>query len=136
MRLLVLTSEPISAGQLRDALGWTADREDIEVMLVAPALHESTLKFWLSDADDAIARAERVRRESVEMLDAGGVPAHSDTGEGDPLDAIEDTLRTFDAERIVLFRHPRGEQRYREDVNPLDVEQRFGLPVDQALVAA
>ena len=41
------------------------DPAELEVMVVAPALHESGLRFWVSDADEAIARADRVRRESV-----------------------------------------------------------------------
>jgi hypothetical protein len=66
MKVLVLTSEPISAGQLRDALGSDGDPSKAEVMVVAPALAGSAVKFWMSDADEAIARADRVRRESVE----------------------------------------------------------------------
>jgi hypothetical protein len=136
MRLLVITSEPIAAPQLREALGRTADLTAVEVMLVAPALHESPLKFWLSDAEDAIARAERVRRESVANLEAEGVPAHGDTGEGDPTDAIEDSLRTFDADRIVVFTHPQEDRRYREDVDLAEIERRLGRPVEHALVGA
>jgi hypothetical protein len=33
MKVLVLTSEPISAGQLHDALGGDADPRDAEVMI-------------------------------------------------------------------------------------------------------
>lgn len=136
MRLLVITSEPISAPQLRSAVQRTSDLSDLEVMLVAPALHDTPLKFWLSDADEAISKAERVRRESVAKLAAAGVAAYSDTGEGDPLDAIEDALRTFDADRIVVFTRPREEQRYRENIDPHEIEQRFGRPVEHALVDA
>src|SRR5437588_115342 len=103
MKLLILTTEPISADQLRGALGADEDPTDAEVMIVAPALHESALRFWVSDADDAIARAEAVRQESVERLGAEGVPASADTGEGDPLDAVQDALRSFSADRIVIF---------------------------------
>jgi hypothetical protein len=136
MKLLVITSEPVSAAQLRDALGWTSDLADIHVMLVAPALQESPVKFWLSDADGAISRAERVRRESVARLGTEGVAAFGDTGEGDVFEAVADALRTFDADRIALFTHPPGEQRYREDVDPSELQERFGLPVDQSLIAA
>jgi len=76
------------------------------------------------------------RRESVAKLGAEGVPAYGDTRESDLFDAIEHALRTFDAERIALFTHPPGKQRYREDVDPHEIEQRFGVPVDQALIAA
>ena len=103
-------------------------------MVVAPALADSALKFWMSDADEAIARADEVRRESVERLGEQGVSATGDTGEADPFTAIYDALKTFDADRIVLFKHARG-QRYREDVDPAAVRERFGRPVDQATVS-
>jgi hypothetical protein len=134
MKVLVLTSEPISAQELRDALPPDLDPQDAEVMLVAPAFHDSALRFWVSDADDAIARADEIRRESVQRLGAEGVAASGDTGEADPLDAIEDALETFDADRIVLFTHPDAEQRYREDIDQRTVAERFGRPVDRAQV--
>ncbi len=120
MKLLVLTSEPVSADQLRDALPGDADPTDAEVMVVAPALHESALRFWLSDADEAIARADEVRRQSVEQLGAEGVSAAADTGESDPEEAVEDALKTFAADRILVFTHGGDAQRYREDVDPDD----------------
>jgi len=134
MKLLVLTSEPVSANQLRDALPSGADPTNAEVMVVAPALHESALRFWLSDADEAIARADEVRRRSVEQLGAEGVSAAADTGESDPEDAVEDVLKTFAADRILIFTRRGDEQRYREDVDTGTLESRFGIPVTQAQV--
>jgi hypothetical protein len=134
MKLLVVTSEPISAEQLRGALGTDIDLSDAEVMVVAPALQESPIKFWFSDADEAIDRAEQVRRESVQRLGDSGVAASGDTGESDPLEATEDALATFDADRIVLFKHG-DSRRYREDLDPAELRERFGRPVDQATVS-
>jgi nucleotide-binding universal stress UspA family protein len=134
MKVLVLTSEPITADQLRGALRTDVDPSDSEVMVVAPAYAESGLKFWMSDADDAIAKAEQVRRDSVQELDRAGVPATGDTGESDPHTAIEDALKTFEADRIVLFTHEGDSQRYREDLDDREVAERFGLPVDRAPV--
>ena len=134
MKVLVLTSEPITAEHLRDALGASGDTAHAEVMVVAPALADIAMKFWMSDADDAIARAEQVRRESVERLGEAGVAATGDTGEADPYTAIEDALKTFDADRIVLFTHRGEEQRYREDIDDAELTARFGLPVARATV--
>ena len=136
MRLLVLTSEPVSANQLREALPGDADPTEAEVMVVAPALHESALRFWLSDADEAIARADEVRRRSVDQLGAEGVSAAADTGESNPEDAVEDVLKTFAADRILVFAHAGDEQRYREDVDTDALQSRFGVPVTQARVQA
>jgi hypothetical protein len=131
MRLLVLTSEPVTAGQLRDALPGEADPTDAEVMVVVPALHDSALRFWLSDADAAIARAEEIRAESLDSLGEEGVPASGDTGESDPEDALDDALKTFPADRILVFTHGGEEQRYREDVDAGALQSRFGIPVTQ-----
>ena len=130
MRVLVIASEPISADRLRAALGGATD--DAEIMIVAPALHRSALRFWLSDADEAIQRAESVQRETVEGLDDAGLDARGDTGEGDPIQAVEDILVTFPAERIVLFTRRGSEQRYDEGIDADALQQRFGLPVQQA----
>ena len=130
MKVLVIASEPISADRLRTALGNATD--DAEVMVVAPALHRSALRFWLSDADDAIRRAELVQRETVEGLDDEGLDARGDTGEGDPVKAVEDVLVTFPAERIVFFSRPVSERRYDEGIDADALQQRFGLPVQQA----
>jgi hypothetical protein len=134
MKVLVLASEPITAQQLRDALGADSDPSQLEVMVVAPAFTDSALKFWMSDADDAIARAEEVREASVERLGDEGVAASGDTGEADPYTAIEDALKTFDADRIVLFTRGGEAQRYREDLDEGEIAERFGRPVDHASV--
>ena|SRR5581483_6041933 len=136
MKLLVLTSEPISAAQLRNAVGIDVDPKEAEVLVVAPALQPSPVKFWLSDADDAIAKAESVSLQTVQELGSEGVPASGDTGESDPIDAIQDALATFDAERIVIFTRAQDEQGYREDVDPDEVKERFGVPVDRATLTS
>jgi hypothetical protein len=131
MKILVLAGEPVSAQQLREALPDDVDPEQGEVMIVAPALQESALRFWLSDADEAIARAEHVREQTEQQLGDAGVSTRSETGESDPLAAIEDALNTFKADRIVLVGSSGAEDRYKE-VDPEEVTERFGIPVDTA----
>jgi hypothetical protein len=136
VKLIVLTTEPVSARQPRDALPGSVDPLGAEVMVVAPALRQSALRCWVSDADEAIAKADAVRRESLERLGAEGVRASADTGEGDLLKATEDALRTFDADRLVILSHASEEARYREEVGDDELRARFGLQVDRAQVAA
>jgi hypothetical protein len=136
VKILVLTTEAVSASQLRAALPSAAgDPADAEVMVVAPALHKNALRFWVSDADEAIARADEVRRDAVQQLGDDGVAASGDTGEGDPADAIEDALKTFAADQILVFTRPESEQRYREDIDADELQERFGIPVTQASTA-
>src|SRR5579884_859062 len=135
MKLLVLTSEPITAAKLREALPRDTDPHEAEVMVLVPAFQDSALRFWLSDADEAIAKAEAVRQQTVEQLGSEGVPAVGDTGESDPMLAIQDALQSFPAERILLFTHTGDAQRYQEDLDVAEIEGRFGLPVERATVS-
>ncbi len=127
MRLLVVVSEPISAELLRSVAGDAA--QDAEVLVVAPATTHSPLRFWVSDVDAAIAHAERVQVETVERLEEAGIDAAGDTGEADPVQAIQDALVTFPADRIVLISHPDGRTDHREDGVAETVRERFGIPV-------
>jgi hypothetical protein len=136
MKLLVLTSEPITAEQLRAAVGVDTDPAATEVVVIAPALAENPVKFWFSDVDEAIARAAAIRAETVQRLAAHGVSARGDTGESDPVQAIADALETFPADRIIVFTHGESEgRRYREDIDDDELRERFGLPVDRAAVS-
>jgi hypothetical protein len=127
MKLLLLTAEPVSADVVREAVGDDAD--DAEVMVVSPALTDSPLRFWTSDADEAIEHARESADETVERLDEAGIDAAGDTGESDPLQALEDALQTFSADRVVVVTHPEGERDYLEDGFVEEAERRFGVPV-------
>lgn len=125
-KVLALVSEPISGDALKSALGHGA--EDAEVMVVAPALDSKT-RFWTSDNDEAIARAQSVQQESVERLAEDDVDAVGDTGESDPLLALQDALATFPADEIVLFTRPEGDQNWAEEDLLEQARERFSVPV-------
>lgn len=125
-KILALASEPISADALRVALG--EDATGAEVLVVAPAL-QSRRHFLLADPDPGIERAEEVQAESVERLEEEGVSAVGETGESDPVLAIQDALATFDAEQIVVFSRPEGQRNWREEDVVAEAERRFSLPV-------
>ena len=125
-KILTLVSEPVSADALRSALG--DDAGDAEVLVVAPAL-ESKARWLLDAPDPAIERADAVQQETVERMDEEGVDAAGDTGEADPLLAIQDALQTFDADEVVLFIHPESESNWLEDGLVADARERFDVPV-------
>lgn len=134
MKILVLTGEPLDADRLRAALAANGAGRDAlelaEVMIVAPALHETALRFWVSDADEAIAHANTVARVTLAELDDNGVDASAAIGDSDPVGAIEDALGDFPADEILVFTHQDGDQkRYREDLDRAAVRQRLAIPV-------
>ena len=133
MKLLVLTPEPIDANAVRTALG--DDVEGAEVLVVSPAGNRSKVAFWVSDSDEAIAGADAAQEETVERLEEEGIDAAGDTGESEPAVAIQDALATFKADRIVVFSHPEGDRDYREDDGLAGAQERFGVPVEHALIS-
>ena len=131
-KILALVSEPVDADALRSALGGE-DLDAAEVLVVAPAL-TSKRRFILADPDPGIARAEEVKEETVERLDAEGIDAAGDTGESDPLLALQDALATYDADEIVLFTHSGGSRNFLEEGLVDEATQRFTPPVRHLVV--
>jgi hypothetical protein len=127
MRTLVIAPEPVDPDQLADAVG--EDVSDDEVHVVTPALNDSRLAFWVSDSDQAIHEAEAAEEETVERLRSEGLDVEGETGESDPLLALEDALTSFPADRVVIFRHPEGAEAYLEDEVIDEARERLGIPV-------
>ncbi len=125
-------AEAIDAEALRSALG-NGDLEGAEVLVVAPAL-TSRRRFLLADPDAAIERADAVQEETVERLGEAGVEAAGDTGESDPLLALQDALATFDADEIVLFTHAGGKRNFLEEGLVDEATERFEPPVRHLVV--
>jgi hypothetical protein len=122
-KILALVSEPVSGEALKNAVG-QEPAETAEVLVVAPALNSRT-RFWLSDVDGAIERAEETQVETVERMEEEGVDAVGDTGESDPLLAVADALQTFPADQIVVFTHPGGQANWAEDGLVDEIRKRF-----------
>jgi hypothetical protein len=131
-KILALVSEAVSADALRSAVG--DDASDAEVLVVAPALNTKT-RFLLADPDPGIERAEHVQEETVERLNEEGVDAAGQTGESDPLLALQDALATYPADEIVLFTHPDSDQNWLEDGLVDQAKERFsGTPVRHLVI--
>ena len=131
-KILALVSEPVSGEALKNAVG-RERAEAAEVLVVAPALN-TRRHFLFSDVDAAIERADEVQEETVERMEEEGVDAAGDTGESDPLLAIQDALQTFPADEIVLFTHPGGQQNWGEEGLVEEARERFGRPVEHLVV--
>jgi hypothetical protein len=131
-KILVLVAEPVSGEALKQAVGDDV-AEEAEVLVVAPAM-QSRARWILDDPDAAIRRADEVQEETVERMDEEGVDAAGDTGEADPLLAVQDALQTFDADEIVLFTHPAEKSNWLEEGLVEEARARFGAPVRHLVV--
>jgi len=131
MKLLVLASDPVGADDVRRALPGNGDLEGAEVLVVAPAVNESPVRFWMSDSDEAIAQARATATETAGDLNAGGAQARATTGESEPLLALQDALAAFPADRVLVFVREGDAARYREGDVVGEAQRRFGVPVTE-----
>lgn len=93
-----------------------------EVLLLAPATN-TAVAHWLSDLRQARFEAQRRLTLSLATLASADVEARGAVGDSDPVQAVEDTLRTFGAQEVV-FVTPSG------DVKGVDqVRRRLDRPV-------
>ncbi len=98
------------------------------VLVVAPAV-SSTLDRWTSDLDRARFESQRVLAVSVATLIAAGVEARGQVGDEDPIQALEDALRSFAAVEVVVVAPDRlGEARIAELGDRLELPLRQVVP--------
>ena len=86
---------------------------EAEVLVVAPAL-TPRLRYWMSDEDGGIAQAEARLQASVERCGAAGVSVRGEVGDPDPLQALDDAMRTFAPDEVVIATHPPDEANWLE----------------------
>jgi hypothetical protein len=98
-RLLVVATASVPAAVLRRSVRAHAD-EDAETLVVAPASGISRLD-WLTNADDD-ARTDAAERADELAEAAPTDDVESRVGDSDPLKAIEDALRTFPADELIV----------------------------------
>jgi hypothetical protein len=104
-RILVIANETVGGEALRDAIERRSADHRVQVLVVCPALN-SPLRHWVSDEDGARAAAQERLQRSLARLAEEGIEARGEVGDGEPLQAIEDALRSFGADEIIISTHP------------------------------
>jgi hypothetical protein len=132
-RILVVANETCPGAELHRAVVQLAGGKPSEVVVIAPAVN-GWLQTWATDVDSAIDAARLRVQEAVKALRDEGLQASGDVGDGNPLVAIEDALRVFDAEAIVVSTHPPGRSRWLSRDLVGKVQKRFELPVTHVVV--
>lgn len=132
-RILVVANETVGGGELRELLGRKAEGVAEDVLVVCPALN-SKLHTWMSDEDGARAAAQERLDASLRRLRDEGIAARGEIGDGDPLQALEDALRVFPADEIVVSTHPPGRSNWLERGVVEQARLRFDVPVTHVVV--
>jgi nucleotide-binding universal stress UspA family protein len=132
-RILVIANETVGGGPLREEIRRRSEGYDEHVLVICPALN-SPLRRWASDEDGARAQAQERLNASLTRLRAAGVDAKGEVGDGDPLQAMEDALRLFGADEIIISTHPEGRSHWLERGIVESARERFTVPITHVVV--
>src|SRR5215210_2345313 len=132
-RILVVANETVGGSELRSVLRSKAEGVNERILVICPALN-SQVRTWTSDEDGARAAAQQRLEESLVRLRQDGVQASGEVGDGDPLQAIEDALRTFAPDDIVISTHPEGRSHWLERNVVGSARERFDVPITHVVV--
>jgi hypothetical protein len=132
-RILVIANETVGGHTLRSAILERSLDVREEVLVVTPALN-SPIRHWVSDDDGARAAAQKRLATSLAQLAEAGVEARGEIGDGDPLQAIEDALRTFGADEVIISTHPEGRSNWLERGVVQNARERFPVPITHVVV--
>jgi hypothetical protein len=132
-RILVLANETVGGRALRQRiLERSADVEE-QVLVVVPALN-SRLRHWATDDADAREEAELRLRSSLGRLREGGVTATGEVGDSDPLQALDDAIRAFGPDEVIISTHPEGRSNWLERGIVENARERYGCEITHVVV--
>lgn len=132
-RILVIANETVGGDPLRKQIEERSSGYDTEVLVVSPALN-SPIRHWASDEDPAREEARRRLEASLERLRTNGIEASGEVGDADPLQAIEDAVRTFGPDEIIISTHPEGRSHWLERGVVTGARERFAVPITHVVV--
>jgi hypothetical protein len=132
-RILVIANETLVGRELRDEL-LARGRPRPELRVVAPVL-PSRSHYIASDIDRDLAEARRRLDATLSWAHGEGFDAAGRVG-GDtpPLTAIEDELRRFPADELVISTHPRGRSNWLESGLVEQAREQLDMPVAHVVV--
>jgi hypothetical protein len=128
--VLVVASEPLAGDELVRELG---RGEDVELDVLAPIL-ASRAHYWASDVDDEREEARRRLEASLAWAAGHGLTAKGEVADPDPLVAIEDELRDFGADEVIIVMHRRERAGWLAHRMLAHLNRELDIPVREVLV--
>jgi hypothetical protein len=129
----VIANETVGGETLREEIRRRSEGYEEDVLVVCPALN-SPIRHWASDEDRARANAQLRLDASLARLAEAGIDARGQVGDCEPLQAIEDSVRTFGPDEIIISTHPEGRSNWLEKGVVTGARERFAVPITHVIV--
>jgi GABA permease len=132
-RILVVANETLSGRALRTEIAGRQSARETELRIVCPALN-TKIKHWTNEEDQARAQAQQRLEGLLASLRHEGFDAGGEIGDDDPVQAMEDALRLFPADEVMISTHPPGRSNWLEHDVVDRARERFDVPVTHVVV--
>ena len=134
-RVLVLANETVGGRALLAEIENRCKGRNSEIFVVVPALTSSPLEHWSSDVDGALDEARERLDASLAAMSAAGLEARGHVGDHhEPNSSLEDALRDFPADEVVISTHPPHKSRWLERGVVARARRDVPLPVTHVVV--
>ena len=133
-RLLVVANQTVGGRALLNEIENRSRGGETEILVVTPALAGSRAAHWSSDVDEAIELARQRLELSLQAIQEAGLRARGQVGDSEPNVAIEDALREFPADEIIISTHPPERSRWLEQGVVERAREEIELPVTHVVV--
>jgi GABA permease len=133
-RILVVANQTVGGKALLREIQNRSRGGESEILVVTPALASSRAAHWSSDVDEAIELARQRLELSLQAIQEAGLSARGQVGDSEPNVAIEDALRQFPADEIVISTHPPDRSRWLEDGVVERARREIELPITHVVV--
>ena len=133
-RVLVMANQTVGGRALLDEIARRCKGRACEVHVICPALTSSQLQHWASDTDEATSTAHERLDASLSAIRDLGVDASGAVGDHDPNVALDDGLRAFAADEVIISTHPRERSRWLEHGVVEKARSTVPLPVTHVVV--
>jgi hypothetical protein len=134
-RVLVVANQTVGGRALLEEIQNRCRGRKNEILVVVPALTSSWREHWASDVDGALEEARQRLHESLATMETAGLNARGDVGDHhEPTAALEDALRFFAADEVIISTHPPQKSRWLERGVVEQARREVPLPITHVVV--
>jgi hypothetical protein len=134
-RVLVLANQTVGGRALLEEIKKRCQGRRSEILVVVPALTSTPLEHWASDVDAALAEARQRLEDSLRAMQSAGLVARGEVGDHhEPNAALEDALRYFAADEVIISTHPPDKSRWLERGVVDRARSEVPLPITHVVV--
>jgi len=125
--VLVVANETLEGDELSERIIQTGGKP-VEIDVLAPVL-TTELHYAMSDIDDELSAARTRLERSLAWAKEHGIVARGEVGDPSPTTALEDELRDFGADEVIVVTHPSERETWQERGELERLRRELDVPV-------